>query len=155
MGYPSAVLKPRLEASDPVEKDLAEIQTAINDCARSIIGSHRNDRMPIPTLLERAGIPSMNQLIVEQLAIETWKGMNYENDGIKIPIGQILRPHTASQRLTRASSTNCIPPPTKFKSDTFAWFAYRIWNDSPPLRSAPTLSAARKIAKTIAQTAPI
>ncbi len=52
----------------------------------------------------------MKQLIVEQLAIETWKGMNYENDSIKIPIGQILRPHTARQRLTRASSTNCIPP---------------------------------------------
>ena len=93
-----------------MQKDLAEIQTAINDCARSIISGKRNDRMPIPTLLERAGNPSMKQLIVEQLAIETWKGMNYENDSIKIPIGQILRPHTARQRLTRASSTNCIPP---------------------------------------------
>ncbi len=76
VGYACAVLKPRLLATDPVQKDQAEIQTAVNDCARAIIGSKRSNRMPIPTLLAKAGIPSMNQLIVEQLAIETWKAMN-------------------------------------------------------------------------------
>ncbi len=39
VGYACAVLKPRLEATDPVQKDLAAIQTAINDCARAIIGT--------------------------------------------------------------------------------------------------------------------
>ncbi len=155
VGYACAVLKPRLLATDPVQKDLAEIQTAVNDCSRAIIGSKRSNRMPILTLLAKVGIPSVNQLIVEQLAIETWKAMNYKNDGVKTPIGQILCPtYTTRQRQTCASSTNCISPLNKFRSDTFAWFAFRLWNDLPPLRSAPTLPATRKAAKKIAQAVP-
>ncbi len=92
------MLKPHLLATDPVQKDLAEIQTAVNDCSRAIIGSRRNDRMPIPTLiLAKAGIPYVNLLIVEQLALETWKGMNYETDGVRIPIGKILLLRTTKQ----------------------------------------------------------
>ncbi len=150
------VLKPRLLETDPVQKDLAAIQTAVNDCARAIIGSRRSDKLPIPALLEKAGVPSVNHLIIEQLAVETWKGMNYESNGVRLPIGQILCPPCIPpSRQTRASSSNCIPPPTKFKSDTFAWFAYRLWNTSPTLRLAPTLTAARKAAKELAAAAPI
>ena len=157
VGYACAVLKPRLTVMDPVQKDMAAIQTAINDCARAIIGSSRGDRLPVPSLLAQAGMPSINRLIVEQIAIETWKGMNYECNGSKNPIGQILCPHSTSKSLrsTRARTTNCIPPPTKFKCDTFAWYAYRLWNDSPSLRSANTLPNARKAAKELAALVPI
>ena len=156
VGYACVVLKPRLLETDPVQKDLAAIQTAVNDCARAIIGSRRSDKLPIPALLEKAGVPSVNHLIIEQLAVETWKGMNYESNGVRLPIGQILcPPRIPPSRQTRASSSNCIPPPTKFKSDTFAWFAYRLWNTSPTLRLAPTLTAARKAAKELAAAAPI
>ncbi len=159
IGYACAVLRPRLAAADPVQKDLAAIQTAINDCARAIVGSSRNDKLPIPSLLSQAGMPSLNRLIVEQIAVETWKGMNYETNGSKIPIGQILcppPPHTpTSPRQTRARTAKCIPPPTKFKCETFAWHAYRLWNDSPPLRSATTLPDARRAAKELAALAPL
>ncbi len=159
VGYACAVLRPRLVATDPVQKDLAAIQTAINDCARAIIGSSRRDQMPIPSLLAQAGLPSLNRLIVEQVALETWKGMNYECNGCKVPIGKILcsAPPSQSQSLrpTRSRTTNCIQPPTKFKCDTFAWYAYRLWNGSPPLRSANTLSNARRAAKELAALAPI
>ena len=159
VGYACAVLRPRLATTDPVQKDLAAIQTAVNDCARAIVGSGRIDSLPIPSLLAQAGMPSLNRLIVEQIAVEAWKGMNYESNGSKIPIGQILCPTPSSPskslRQTRARTAKCIPPPTKFKCDTFAWHAYRLWNESPPLRSATTLSDARRAAKKLAALAPI
>ena len=163
VGYACAVLKPRLSSSDPLQKDLVAIQVAINYSARAVTSSNRSNKLPIPALLNKAALPSLNQLIVEQIALETWKGMNYVSDGIKSPIGEILCPtgggggrsSSSTARTTRATATNCIPPPTRTKSETFAWRAYQIWNGSPLLRSANTLDNARKIAKDLAQSVPI
>lgn len=157
IGYGAATLKPRLSFSDPLNKDLQSIQTAVNDCARHIIGSSRRDKTPIRELLQETGLPSLNHLIVEQIAIETWKGMNYVGcDGVKIPIGEILCSDSDfTRRPTRAAATNSIPPPTKFKCDTFAWHAYKIWNACPALRSAPNLTNACKAAKEYAASTPL
>ncbi len=114
VGYGCAVLQPRLKDSDPLSSGMRAVQTAVNDCARAIIGSRRSERVPVECLLERSGLPSVNRMIVEQIALETWKGLNYNgNDGTRVPIGQILRPPstTSTTRLTRAASSNCIPPP--------------------------------------------
>ncbi len=157
VGYGCAVLKPRLNDTDPQNVTLRKIQTAINDCARSILGSRRSERKPVEELLQESGLPSLNRLIVENVALETWKGMNYTGtDGSKIPIGDILCPPThAAKRVTRSTVSNCIPPPTKYRTDTFAWSAYLVWNSSPLLRSAPTLPHARKAAKELASTRPL
>ena len=119
VAYACAVLKPRFQPSDPAQKDLAAIQIAINDCARAVVGSSRSKRLEIPVLLQKSGLPSLNQLIVEQIGVESWKAMNYECDGTKMPIGEILCPHLPSTsspsykppRPTRANTSNCIPPP--------------------------------------------
>ncbi len=156
VGYACAVLRPRLADSDPVQGGVAAVQTAVNDCARAIIGETRSSRTPSTELLQRSGMPSINRLIIEQVAMETWKGMNYVSgdDSTKIPIGQILCPPHA-RRATRAAASNCIPPPTKVKTDSFLWSAYKIWNSSPTLRSATTLASARRAAKELAAGAPI
>ncbi len=132
------------------------IITAINDCARAVIGSNRKDRVPIRDLLQKAGLPSLNRLVIEQIAMECWKSMNYECNGSKTPIGEILCPPTNRERkMTRSTASNCLPPPTKFKTVTFAWNAYRIWNSFPPLRSALTLTGARRAAKELAESSPL
>ncbi len=93
VGYGCAVLKPRLSHMDPQNTALRKIQTAINNCARSILGSRRSERKPVEELLRESGLPSLNRLIVENVALETWKGMNYMGaDGSRIPIGDILSP---------------------------------------------------------------
>ncbi len=157
VGYGCAVLKPRLKETDPQNMALRKIQIAINNCARSILGSRRSDMKPVEELLRESGLPSLNRLIVESVALETWKGMNYTGyDGSKIPIGDILcPPQTGEKRVTRSVTSNCIPPPTKFRADTFAWTAYLVWNSSPELRSAHTVSLARKSAKELASTCPL
>ncbi len=114
VGYACAVLKPRLLDSDPVNKDMAAIQVAINDCGRAILGSSRSERRPVQELLEMTGLPSLNRLTIQNIAVETWKGMNYVNvssDGNKIPIGEILCPPKQGSRTTRATTSNRIPPP--------------------------------------------
>ncbi len=156
VGYGAAALKPRLSSSDPQNGDLLAMQTAVNDCARHIVGSNRRDKMPVKRLLLETGLPSLNHLIVEQIAIEAWKGMNYTGpNGVKIPIGEILCSTDSTRRHTRAAASSSIPPPTKFKCETFAWYAYKIWNDCPALRSAPNLSNASKAAKEYAASTPL
>ncbi len=156
VGYACAVLQPRLKDTDPQNKVMTDIQTAINDCARAVIGSNRKDRVPIRDLLQKAGLPSLNRLVIEQIAMECWKSMNYECNGSKTPIGEILCPPTNRERkMTRSTASNCLPPPTKFKTVTFAWNAYRIWNSFPPLRSALTLTGARRAAKELAESSPL
>ena len=155
-GYGAAALKPRLSSSDPQNGDLLAMQVAVNDCARHIVGSSRGDKMPVKRLLLETGLPSLNRLIVEQIAMEAWKGMNYTGpNGVKIPIGDILCSTDSTRRHTRAAASSSIPPPTKFKCETFAWYAYKIWNDCPALRSAPNLSNASKAAKEYAALTPL
>ncbi len=102
--------------------DMRAVQTAVNDCARAIIGTRRSERVSTEHLLEQSGLPSVNRMIVEQIALETWKGLNYNgSNGTKIPIGQVLRPESSSstssssstKRLTRSVTSNCIPPPNQ------------------------------------------
>ncbi len=162
VGYACAILKPRLMSLDPVQRDLAAIQTAVNDCARAIVGSSRSDRLSVPSLLAQAGMPSINRLIVEQIAVETWKGMNYECNGSKIPIGQILCP---SPPLHQSLSSQSDPlvlelliashPPQNSNVTPLLGTPTGFGITRPPLRSATTLSNARKAAKEIAALAPI
>ncbi len=158
VGYGCAVFKPRLAHTDPTSTALSAVQTAINDCARFVLGYGRGARKTVEELLSEASLPSLNRMVVENIALETWKAMNYTcANGSKIPIGQILCTNTSIEgsRPTRSISARCIPPPTKFKSETFAWHAYKLWNSSPLLRSANTLANAQKAAKTLAASAPL
>ena len=156
VGYACAVLKPRLSKDDPTSKDMQDVQTAVNDCARYILGSSRKDCKPVEELLMESGLPSLNRLAVEQIAVEAWKGMSYYgSDGVRIPIGMIMCPPNRGSRSTRATKANLLPPPTKLKTNTFAWHAHKVWNSSPQLRSASTLADARRAAKELALLAPI
>ncbi len=156
VGYGAAVLRPRLKEEDPVNKDMVAVQTAINDCARYILGSSRREQKPVKELLLETGLPSFNRMVVEQIAMETWKGIKHAGpNGVKNPIGEILCPQITRHKVTRAAASLCIPPPTKFKCDSFLWNAYAIWNNCPALRSAPNLNYARRAAKEYAASAPI
>ncbi|QQP51833.1 Uncharacterized protein FKW44_013298, partial [Caligus rogercresseyi] len=47
------------------------IQVAINDAARSIVGCKRRDHIHVRDLLERAGLPSLNEVAAKAVALET------------------------------------------------------------------------------------
>jgi hypothetical protein len=49
-----------------------QIQVAYNRVRRSITGVKIRDRVLVPDLLERAGMPSVNGMVVNAVAMETW-----------------------------------------------------------------------------------
>ncbi|QQP41216.1 Hypothetical protein FKW44_015512, partial [Caligus rogercresseyi] len=48
------------------------VQVAINDVAWSIVGCRRRDHIRIEDLLRSAKIPSLNEITVMAVAVETW-----------------------------------------------------------------------------------
>jgi hypothetical protein len=77
----AAVVAPRLgNREDPLSAAYKSVQVAINDVARSITGTKRIDHVKIPSLRYRAGLPSVNELAVRAVAMESWKA-NHSLDG--------------------------------------------------------------------------
>ncbi len=105
IGYGGSVLKPHLSPEASLNKDMAAIQTAVNDCGRSIISCSSSNPNPCMNSCRRQGSPLSTIFIVEQIAIETWKGMTYVGPkGNMIPIGNILCLKSATNRATRATT---------------------------------------------------
>ncbi|QQP39207.1 Hypothetical protein FKW44_020013, partial [Caligus rogercresseyi] len=57
-----------------------DVQVAINDAARSIVGCKIRDHIYIGDLLERAGLPYLKEVAAKTVALDTWKCF-YSNDG--------------------------------------------------------------------------
>ncbi|QQP55414.1 Uncharacterized protein FKW44_008578, partial [Caligus rogercresseyi] len=121
------------------------VQVAINDAARSIVGCKRRDHIHIGDLLERAGLPSLNEVAAKAVAMETWKCF-YSSDGgggARNPIGDFVFP--IPRRPIRSTTSTA----------TFACHAISVWNLSKALRSATTLHTARNAARAIGRSVPI
>ena len=157
----AAVSTPRLEGNDAnPSTNTMSIQVAMNNLARSITGSARTDHVKIPDLLSKACIPSYNAVAVRSIALETWKASKSNDgpNGTRNPLGRVLFPDTTNKepiRSSRASATRMIPLPLRAKANTFVWNAASIWNHSTALREATTLGEAMRVAKSLANKAPI
>ncbi len=156
IGYASLVLKPRLKDSDPTATTMSHLQVSVNNLARAIIGAKKSDRLRVEDLLKEAGFESLNKMVVYSISMECWRALNLRDvpDGPLNPLGQILAPPMSSSARTRAAANGCLPPPTKLQTDTFIWWAHACWNASPLLRSATTMSAAKRAAKLLAEESP-
>ncbi len=159
IGYACAVLPPRLKHSDPTSTAMAQLQVGINNVARAILGS-KCEKVRVEELVEEAGLFSLNKMIVYSIAMECWRALSLPDvpNGPLNPLGRILSPPpiltTSLAPRTRAIATGCLPPPARHQVPTFTWSAYTCWNASPALRSALTMSAAKRAATELAKTAP-
>jgi hypothetical protein len=61
----AAVARPRLDHEDNASVIWSKIQVAFNDVSRSITGVRWRDHVPIPNLLDLAGIESANRMVVK------------------------------------------------------------------------------------------
>ena len=166
IGYGCLVLRPRLRSSDPTSSTMAQLQVCVNNVARATIGYKKSDRLRVEELLSEASFVSVNRLVIYSIAMECWRALSLRDvpDGPLNPLGKLLSPTinvndlsspTRSRARTRAAQSGCLPPPTKFQVDSFTWWAYTCWNASPALRSATTMSAAKRAANELAASAPI
>ncbi len=156
LGYACLVLPPRMNEQDPVNTLMAKLQIAVNDVGRGIIGSDRSERKNIEEVLCESELPSINKMVVETIATETWKALNTRDaPGLPLtPLGTLMCSGTLVGK-TRAAASGCIPPPAKKQVDSFIWWGYHMWNASIDLRNSPTLARAKQAAKALAQSSPL
>jgi hypothetical protein len=133
-----------------------QIQVAYNRVARSINGVKIRDRVSIPDLLERAGIPSMNGRVINAIATETWncRHSSDSGNGAKNFVGAVIFDTGAAVKTTRAASAGTATVPLRGK-DTFVSNGARTWNASEALGEVSTKTAARLAAKNLAARAPL
>ncbi len=139
LGYACAVLPPRLSDQSPVNVLMNKIQVALNDIGRAIVGCKRSEKRRIEEILSESKIPSLNRVVVETIGIECWKALHVRDapDLPLAPLGNLLCANRGMEdagtaRKTRANTNNSLPPPTKVQMNTFTWWAYLLWNSSPP-----------------------
>ncbi len=109
----AATIPPRLKESDPMCSAVAAMQVAINDVARTVIGTTRKNRTPVANLLNMCSLPSLNRLTVQCLALETWKAINVRDGpgGLPNPLGNLIGDPGQGSRLTRTVTASHLAPP--------------------------------------------
>ena len=108
----------------------------LNDLYRTLLGVKRTDHIRVSELADRAGCPTLNQLVAKQAAVCAWRS---QNGG---PLDDILEPFDdrtrgSSLEKRKPASARCIA------SNNLA----KVWNASKELREASTLSKAKLAAK--------
>jgi hypothetical protein len=155
----AAVAAPRLHGK--ASGDMAALQVACNDVARTITGGHRNDRTNVETLLDKAQIPSINAMIITAVGMEAWKA-NMSKDGGKghrNPVGAMLfgkrGKHLIGEELRSSRSATAGRIGVPFRGhDTFVVHAAAIRNECPTLRVAKSMGEAKRAVSALARTLP-
>jgi hypothetical protein len=129
---------------------------AYNRVAKSITGLKIRDRVSVPELLERAGIPSINGMVVNAIAIETWSCRHSSDggNGSKNFVGSTIFDTGEAVKNTRAETAGMALVTLRGK-ETFVSHGVRTWNASEALREATSKSAARLAAKNLAARSPL
>jgi hypothetical protein len=84
------VARPRLPGLTAViPQALAQVQVAVNNVARSVVGCRREDHVTIVDLLEAAKYLSLNQQVVRATAMSAWSAFTSSNssNGTRNPVG--------------------------------------------------------------------
>jgi hypothetical protein len=156
----AAYASPRLPTlfgeATPPSTLFQQIQVAYNRVARSITGVRIRDRVTITDLLERAGLPSLNEMVINAVATETWncKHSSDGGNGAKNFVGAIIFDTGEAAKTTRATSAGMATIPLRGR-DTFVSNGARTWNASESLQAATTKTAARLDAKNLSARAPL
>jgi hypothetical protein len=133
-----------------------QIQVAYNRVARSITGVKIRDRVLVPDLLERAGIPSINGMVVNAVAMETCNCRHSSDggNGAKNFVGALIFDQGKAVKTTRAAAAGMATVPLRGR-ETFVSSGAKTWNSSEALRVASSKSAARLAAKNLAARSPL
>jgi hypothetical protein len=87
------VVRPRLPGSTAATPEaLSQVQVAVNDVARSVVGCRRDDHVAIVDLLEAAKYLSLNQQAVNATALSAWSAYHSRDgtNGIRNPVGEAM-----------------------------------------------------------------
>jgi hypothetical protein len=141
--------------------DMASLQVALNDVARTITGGDRSNRTRVATLLERAKLPSVNRMVVSAIGMEAWKAYwsSDGGDGRRNPAGAMLfkgaiGDTVTCERSSRSDAVGQTRVPLR-GHNTFISHAAGIWNSCPALRDARSKGAAKRAMSAFLETVPL
>ena len=115
--------------SDPSNKLMTGIQTVLNDTMRSLAGKKKKDEIKITELRKETGIPSLNQIVIEDSLMLTWASRRYN-----LPLTSARTFFHAPSRPTRFSGKGlAIIPRLKrgLAQDDLQSRLARAWNETP------------------------
>ena len=113
----------------------------LNDLGRLLLGIKRADRYKIEDIADKAGVPTLNEIVVRQSAMASWKATNGG------ALEDLLQ--TYDDR-TRGSADN-LRKPISQRCNASSNMC-RAWNASSSLREAKTIVDARRAARVLAKT---
>jgi hypothetical protein len=102
-------------------------------------------------------MPTINAIVTSAVAVETWKAYMSRDmvNGDKNLIGNIVFDSAEAERTTsRAAAASQVQVPLRGYC-TMVTVAANIWNASPALRAAKSLTEAWSVAKAIARGVPL
>ena len=115
-------------------------QVILNDLARLLLGVTRADHHRTEDLLDKAKVPSVNQIIVRQSALSAWKAANGG------ALEEVLQSYDSRTRGAVSNLKRPVAPGCIATSNMAA-----AWNESKSLREAKTLGEARAAARKLAE----
>jgi hypothetical protein len=127
------VARQRLPGSTAaIQEPLAQVQVAVNDVARSVVGCRREDHVTIVDLLEAAKYLSLNQQVVRATAMSAWSAFTISkgSNGTRSPVdaemfGSVNLP--APARPSRATTAGEVRVRTR-GMDTHVTHGLEVWN---------------------------
>ena len=125
------------EGEQPPSRDKAQV--LLNDLARTLLGIRRADHVRTEDLMDRAKIPTLNEITVRQAALNSWKAVNGG------ALAEFLQPYDSR---TRAAECN-LRRPVSGRCIAISNMA-SCWNSSELLRSAKSIGEARSAARKLA-----
>jgi hypothetical protein len=112
-----AMARPRLSDKENASTTWSKIQVAFNNVAWSVTGVQLWDHVKITDLLDLAGIPSANRMVVKAVSMEACmcKSSNDGKDGERNYVGSILFDDnkTNTSKKTRSAKTSKISVPLR------------------------------------------
>ena len=132
--------KVRLASNETVTAEAAETQIAINDLARVLLGLRRAQHVRVEDLMAKSGLPTVNQLVVQQSAVAAWRALRGGSPLSGLFSSFDSRTRGATKELVKATSSTCVAVSNMAQ----------VWNAFPELREASSLTLAKSRAKQLA-----
>jgi hypothetical protein len=153
------VARPRLPGSTSVIPEaLAQVQVAVNDVARSVIGCRREDHVTIVDLLKAAKYLSLNQQVVKATAMSVWSAFHSCNgsNGIRNPVGEEMfsSANLPTAQTSRATTAGEVRVRTR-GMDTHVTHGLEVWNACKELRGSRSKAEASRAATQHARESPL
>ena len=131
-------------------KMMMDLQVKQNEIARVLTGVKRTDKVAISSLLNMAGMNSINRMTVETILLHTWRVLNSNLGDKEI----LLSRSNVSSMVTRAKTDGKLE--TRMPSSSFMYYGAKLWNMAPPaVKNAQSIYSVKKATKNFIDSLPL